>query len=258
MEMPDIQFVLETGTGEESKQTRKTIRRHVMMGKNENRAPRNPKQPSFRGASVFWAAVSSQAITPAVPRQIASSISPWSFADYVDPPTMAETLQFCSSTHEYMYILAPYIQFDLQDAMAMCREALGADKLYMNVFVFSAQEYMNLMSRRATSVSQVGSHNTILHHYGRTIVLLHQAVKDAVQQHSEVSDASIMAVCQLIFHALFAENLESASMHMLRLRRLVDTKRQGINFSRHRPKAMIEVLRQVKSGYPDGPARRVS
>lgn len=242
-EMP---FIAQTGSKEDGSAARKVIRRHVMLGKNEGRAPRNPKRPAIQGAGVFRKdEVLPKTPTPAssILRPIASALSFLTLSDTVTQPLLGETLQFCSSTHEHMYALAPCIAFDLESATAVCTHGITQDSLYLNVLVFGAQAYMNLMFQRTTSQPRWGDSKATLQHHARSLQILRARVAAAEGGRSRVTDITIMSVCQLVFHALPTGDVDSARVHMLGLRRLVSTRQDGIYSFREQPKATIELLR---------------
>lgn len=240
-----MQFIPQTGTKDDDPRTRKAIRRHVMLGKNEGRPPKNPKQPKMQGAAVFHAQEPSFRHSPLqqIPRPVGSDMSCLEFADHVTQALMKETLQFCKVTNESLYVLEPCIDFNLDDTVAMCLPALAYDTLYLNVMVFTTQVYMDLSFRQATSKPRRTDDKAILQHYGRSLSILRARVARAERQPSDVSDLTIMAVLLLALHAMTIKDDLNARCHAIGLSRLVNMRNGGITAFSSRTKQMIEILR---------------
>lgn len=244
--MADTRFVLQTGTKEDDQDTRKFIRRHVMLGKNQGRA-RTPKQPTLPGSSVFrkddWQPMN-RTTPPAVPRRVGSDLSFLEFADVVEPPLMNDTLQFCSATNEKLFALEPCISFNTTGIAATCLQSLTCDALHLNVMVFATQAYMDQIFWQTTlGRLRESSHKAILQHYGQALCLLRERVADAERQQSEISDVTVICVITLATHALVTGQAASARNHVCGLKRLVNLKKTGVYSFGSKTKQMIEILR---------------
>jgi hypothetical protein len=226
-----MQFVPQTGTKDEDPTTRKLIRRHVMLGKNEGRTPNHLKQPTQHGTAVFRMRqpLLDRSLLESIPQRVGSDFSGLDFADDVAPPLMNETLQFCTVTNESLYVLEPCIFFGSEDPVAMCLQPLACDALYLNVMVFSTPRTAN--------------GKAILQHYGRSISILRSRIAGAEIDPSGVSDLTIMAVLLLALHALIIGDFQNARFHALGLNKLVNMKDGGILSFKDKTKQMIEILR---------------
>lgn len=240
-----MQFIPQSGTKDDDPRTRKAIRRHVMLGKNEGRPPKNPKQPKLQGTAVFHVQDPNigHSSLQQIPRRVGSEMSCLVFADDVAQAVMNETLQFCKVTNESLYVLEPCIDFNLEDTVAMCLPALAYDTLYLNVMVFTTQVYMDLSFRQATSKPRRTDDKAILKHYGRSLSILRARVAQAERQPSDVSDLTIMAVLLLALHAVTIKDDLNARCHAIGLSRLVNLRNGGITWFTPRNKQMIEILR---------------
>jgi hypothetical protein len=93
-------FILATGTGKADSDTRKLIRRHVMIGKNRGKKrPPNPEQGSTRSATGVKLG-KKRDILPAplgthrdIPRRVGSELSLIQFADAIDPSAVSTILE---------------------------------------------------------------------------------------------------------------------------------------------------------------------
>jgi hypothetical protein len=240
-----MQFVPQTGSKDDDPTTRKLIRRHVMLGKNEGRTPNHLKQPTQNGIAVFRMRqpLLNRSLPESIPRRVGSDFSGLDFADDVAPPLMNETLQFCTVTNESLYVLEPCIFFGSEDPVAMCLQPLACDALYLNVMVFSTQVYMDMAFRHATSTPRTANGKAILQHYGRSISILRSRIAGAEIDPSGVSDLTIMAVLLLALHALIIGDFQNARFHALGLNKLVNMKDGGILSFKDKTKQMIEILR---------------
>jgi hypothetical protein len=246
--MSELHFVSQSGTKQDDSRTRKLIRRHVMLGKNNSRPPRNPKQPTLQGTSVFRLHDDLQEAQPPalpVPRRVGSELSALDFAESVNHALMHETLQFCSVTNENLYVLEPCISFDSHDTVASCLQPLIGDALYLHVMVFTTQIYMDRSFRQNTLTYRKTDHKGILHHYGKALGILKDRVAKAGNEESSISDLTIMAVLLLALHSLVIGDSPSARNHAVGLSRMVNMKYGGICAFRPMTKAMIEILRYV-------------
>lgn len=172
-----------------------------------------------------------------------SDISGLRFADEVAQLLMSETLQFCKTTNESMFVLEPCIAFDAHDTVATCLPALVHDNLFLNVMVFTTQVYIDLSFRQATSKPRRIDDKAILQHYGRSLSILRKRVADAAKRPHNVSDLTIMAVVLLALHALTMKDGSSARYHVVALSRLVTLRHGSIMSSTIRTKQILEVLR---------------
>ena len=242
--MSGTRFVRETGTKQDDEDTRKVIRRHVMLGKNQGRT-HTLRQPTIPGAAVFkkddWES-SNQPIQSVVPGRVGTELSFLEFADNVELPLMNDTLRFCVATNKLLFVLEPCISFDSTHTNDPCIEALAHDALHLNVMVFSAQVYMAGF-RQTTSEEQGSSRKASLQHYGKALRLLRERVADAEGQRSEISEMTVMSVLPLAIHALLTGEHESMRNHVSGLRRLVSMRDSGIYSFRARRKQMIDILR---------------
>jgi hypothetical protein len=240
-----MQFVPQTGTKDDDPKTRKLIRRHVMLRKNEGRTPNNLKQPTQHGTSVFrMNQPSLDSPRPkSIPRRVGTDFSGLDFADDVAPPLMNETLQFCTVTNESLFVLEPCIFFGSEDPVAMCLQPLACDALYLNVMVFSIQVYMDMTFREATSTPRTTNNKAVLRHYGKSLSILRARIAGARLEPSGVSDITIMAVMLLAIHALVIGDFPNARFHTVGLNRLVNMKDGGVLSFKDKTKQIIEILR---------------
>ncbi|KAK3677466.1 hypothetical protein LTR78_003004 [Recurvomyces mirabilis] len=241
-----MQFINETGTQEHDPETRQTIRRHVMLGKNRGKRPSRPKQPSILGASVLDlnnAALVKHPSDRAVPSRVGSDISFLKFADNVEESLMSETLQFCSATNEHMYVLEPCISFEAYDPLALCFQPLASDALYLNTMVFSSKIFRDIASQNSIARSKGGRPNLTLQHYGKAISILRERVAENQSPDSEVSDITIMAVLLLAMHALVVGHATNARTHVKGMVRMIHMREGALVSYKDKTKQLTEILR---------------
>lgn len=243
--MTSLQFVPQTGVKKINQPTRKLIRRHVMLGKNQGKV-HNPKEPKLSGYAVFrkddWERVTKSA-QPTLTRSVGSNLSFLEFADSVQPVLMNETLHFCSVSDEKLFVLEPCVSFHSINASVGCLAPLAYDALHLHIMVFGTQAYINQFTLQATSNVRESSQKAIRYHYGQALCLLRQRLAGIQMQQSEVSDIIIMSISALAIHALFARDFLNARNHVFGLRRLVSMSEGGINSFASKTKQMIELLR---------------
>lgn len=243
--MTDTWFVPQTGSKEDAKNTRKFIRRQVMLGKNRGKS-RDPQPPTRHGFAVSrlrdWGDTV-QPSQPGIPRRVGSDLSFVEFADAVEPALMSETLHFCSTTKEKLFVLEPCISFNSDDTSATCVESLAHDALHLNVMVFGAQAYVDQVFWQTTLTARRSPHNGALKHYGRALHLLRRTLGDSVSSGSKVSDMTMMSIIALAVHALVVGQGQSARSHIAGLAELVGMRQNGVHSLMGKVTLVIEMLR---------------
>ncbi|KAK4553467.1 hypothetical protein LTR86_009524 [Recurvomyces mirabilis] len=241
-----MQFINQTGTQEDDPETRQTIRRHVMLGRNRGRRPPKPKQPSIPGAAVLDlhdATLVRHASDRAIPSRVGSDISFLEFADDVEQTLMAETLHFCSFTNEHMYVLEPCISFEDYDPLASCFQPLASDPLYLNAMVFSSKIFRDIASQHSIARSRGGKSNRTLEHYGKAIRILRERVAENESPDSGISDITIMAVLLLAMHALVVGHATNARTHVEGMARMIHMREGKLSSFKDKTKQLMEIFR---------------
>jgi hypothetical protein len=237
-----MEFVTETGTKGIDEGERKKIRRHVMLSKNQGRQPKRPRPSRIPGASVFVPegghthAGSSQRT---IPRRVGSDMSFLEFPDVAQPALLHETLQFCATTNEKMFMLKQCIAFNPEDLTAICLQPFAHDALYFNTMMFTSHMFMDLVFWQTMARRRNGISRDILPHYGKALNLLQCQMVD-VQQ---ISNMTVMSVILLALHALLSGDEASAKNHVIGLSRLVGLRFGTIYAFGSHTKQVIEVLR---------------
>lgn len=241
----DAYFVPQSATNGSDKDTRKTIRRHVMLGKNRGKV-RTPKQPTQQGFAIFHkddCIRETKREQTSVPRRLGSDLSFLSFADTVDPLIMGQTLQFCATSDEKMFALEPCIAFDSANSASTCIRLLADDALHLNVMVFGAQTYMNHVFWQATSQPRRDPRHALSQHYGQALRLLRSRLAHISKHSSAISEIVIVAITSLAMSALASGDSVSAKTHVIGLSKMVNMQRsRTISFLRS-PKHLLELLR---------------
>lgn len=237
-------FVPQYGRNEDDRHMRKTIRRHVMLGKNRGKT-REPKQPTQEGYAVFhkddWIR-NTQLEQRVVPRRIGSDLSFLRFADTVEPAILSQTLQFCATSDEKMFALQPCIAFDSANSASTCIQLLAHDALHLNTMVFGAQTYMNQVFWQATSEKRQSPRHVMSRHYGQALSLLRARLAEIGKQSSEISGIVITAITSLAMSALASGDSADAKKHVVGLSKVVNMTGPRIH-SLGNPKHLIELLR---------------
>lgn len=242
--MAGLAFVPQTGSKQDDPKARKLIRRQVMLGKNQGRTVTR-RRPDIDAARILtrtnWQAPTLD-IAPSITQRVGSDLSLLRFADIVDPSLMSETLQFCSASARNLFVLEQCISFDPRETIHACFHGLASDALYLNVMVFSTQEYMNSL-RATTTWPERSCRDSGAQHYGKALRLLRQRLDDAEKLPSAIADITIMAVMPLVMHALITGELSTARNHVVELSKIVQMRDGGLSFFSMRTKQSIELLR---------------
>lgn len=229
-------YFISANHDQQDQQHRKALRRHVMLGKNAGKQPKNPKQSKLAGTSILSF---DHPPTP-VTRSIGSDLSLMNLADDVSLPLKHETIRFCTTMDETMYTLGPCISFEKKDDWTFCLQPLCVDSLYLNIMVFGSQTYIDMAYKQAT-----GQPRRLENHpkyYQKSISLLRERLV-GIDVQTGIYDAVIVAVFTLAMQSLIIGMIDRAEHHMNGLKTLVSMRPGGILSFRSRTKQMIELLR---------------
>ncbi|KIW17909.1 hypothetical protein PV08_05104 [Exophiala spinifera] len=251
--MTSVQFVSANASDEEQQQTRRVIRRHVMLGKNRGRPPKNPRQPKIPGASILsndTAVDGNYQIQSRIAPPISSDLSLLEFPDKVGLILREVTVRFCTTTSEYVHFLDPCVDFNTSDDSAVCLWSLFHDALYMNIMVFGAAAFTNIAFQQATSQPWRNGREDGMQHYGQALRLLRERLAEVEHPSSGLQtqgpslyDTAVTVVLVFAMHALTIGNFNLARCHLLALSKLVTMRKEGLVSFRQRTKQMIELMR---------------
>ncbi|KAI8631890.1 hypothetical protein F5Y19DRAFT_422438 [Xylariaceae sp. FL1651] len=239
-----IPFILAAGTGKEPQDpdTRKFIRRHVMLGKNRGKVIPHRRKPTRKAKATIGSSIqqsslplSQEASLSKIPPQIGSDLSSLAWADSVDISTIAGIMEFSNFTKKSMYKIEIYIDFPRKDIQWL--EPMLSDAAWLHIMAFSSRAFFDVLQRRSTQLTD----HWASPHFASALRLLRERLLGD-DQSDAITNSTIQVVIALATHASLQGQYEVAKCHMLGLQRIVEL-RGGIDAFRSYPKLILTILR---------------
>ncbi|KAI0156151.1 hypothetical protein BJ166DRAFT_594346 [Pestalotiopsis sp. NC0098] len=240
MSDPDLCFINVTGTEKPDSELRRSIRSHVMVGKNRGKKfPGRKKKTKDRDAilsSGDLSKESSQTVVPGtIPRKIGSELSTLHFPNGVKPEVVEVVFRFSYVSKELIFPLKRCIFFEkrTQDWL----EPLTLDTAYLHAMIFTSRHHFEAIGCCEQQHKAPGA----LHHLLETLRLLRGRLAgndDAMQ----LSDTTAAAITALAGHALLTGDIVTARSHMEGLRKIIYLK-GGFGSMRANMKLLVEIIR---------------
>ncbi|KAI0100919.1 hypothetical protein GGR51DRAFT_531400 [Nemania sp. FL0031] len=238
-------FILSTSSSNrrEDPDTRKFIRRHVMLGKNRGKKFPSRRKPTRKKAPTAEEAasddccpliVSDKSVTK-IPQQVGSNLASMAWADSVDVSTMAVIMDFTHFTKKSMHIVEAYIDFPQKDIEWMA--AFITDAAWVHMMAFTSEAILDVVrGRRVRPADQ-----RVSPHFTRSMRLLRERLLGD-DQLVPLTNSTVQVVLALATHARMHGEFEEARCHLMGLRRIVEL-RGGIHKFRPWPRLVLEILR---------------
>ncbi|KAJ8128280.1 hypothetical protein O1611_g5354 [Lasiodiplodia mahajangana] len=245
MRLDTTPFILSTsGSSQgEDPDTRKLIRRHVMLGKNRGKKFPSRRKPRRKTASTAEEARlddSHPLVAPGkslsrIPQQVGSDLSSMAWADSVDVSTMAVIMDFTHFTKKSMHLIEAYIDFPHKDIEWIA--AFITDAAWVHMMAFTSEAILDVVrGRRMRPADQRASP-----HFARSMRLLRERLLGDDQM-IPLTNSTVQVILALATHAKIHGEFEEARCHLMGLRRIVEL-RGGIHNFRPWPRLVLEILR---------------
>ncbi|KAL1860409.1 hypothetical protein VTK73DRAFT_7355 [Phialemonium thermophilum] len=207
-----LAFISYTPQGPSDPDARKTIRSHVMRGKNRRR-PR-PRMASWMSGELqrrprpeTTSAV--QAALP-MPRHVGSVLSFTTFPDDMEPYMLQDVVHFLNIVKKALYPFEAILMSDKRESFWY--NNLTVDSAYLHSVIFSSQTYYDSMRGNT-------SNPVAVKHLIKALKIV--AERMSLGGSDATSNATISAVVSLAMAAYFFGDYEAGEMHMKGLYKIV-------------------------------------
>ncbi|XXG93831.1 hypothetical protein Hte_000080 [Hypoxylon texense] len=252
---PASRSPVSTGTKKPDPEIRRSIRSHVMVGKNRGKTLPPRKKKSTAPSSVSDShsynlrtdhecaeASLGTATLDIIPRKVGSDLSFIRFADTIEESAIGVILEFSSIAKKALFPLEQCINFGPKEKAWM--EALTLDAAYLHAMAFSAQDYFDLLPGRAAHCRDVAA-RMAGPHVIKTLQLLRERLEMSREHDLKMvkgSFSTAAVVLCLAFHAHIMGEQQAALYHMQGLRKIVDFN-GGLPGLGSNMKMQLEILR---------------
>ncbi|KAI1813680.1 hypothetical protein GGS20DRAFT_467163 [Poronia punctata] len=230
--------------------TRKLIRRHVMLGRNRGKTHPNRQRPTKKNKSAKKPLEKTSSLTEtgvetetgglALPRQVGSDLLSMAWADSVDVSTMAVIMDFTKYTKKAIHPLDTYIDFPAKDIRWL--EPLLSDAAWVHMMAFTSYTIMDGL-RGTTTTTTITTGQDL--HLGKSIRLLRERINNNNKNNDDMAmttNSTVQVVVSLAMHAIMHGEFHEAKCHLLGLRQIL-LLRGGFGAFAPWPKLIIEILR---------------
>ncbi|KAI1170972.1 hypothetical protein F4777DRAFT_88156 [Nemania sp. FL0916] len=231
------------GDGPKDPNTRKLIRRHVMLGKNRGKKFPDRRKPMRKTAAAAELPVhESNIIAPnsakslsKIPRQVGSDLSSMSWAGSVDVSTMAVIMDFTHFTKKSMHLVESCLDFPKKGIEWM--EPFITDAAWVHMMAFTSYAVMDVA--RGFSVQVADQWRSL--HFAQSVRLLRERLLEN-DQALTTTNSTIKVVLALAVHATMHGGFEEARFHLMGLQRMIEL-RGGIPGFWEWPRMILEIMR---------------
>uniref|UniRef100_A0A093VR38 Uncharacterized protein n=1 Tax=Talaromyces marneffei PM1 TaxID=1077442 RepID=A0A093VR38_TALMA len=251
-------FIVSTGLHKTDQDTRKFIRKHVMLGKNtgkgsgkqrHNKAKRKRPLPEFIPLAIAprpdediptfsdTLHTLSSAYPPSIPQKIGTDLSLVQFADVVEPSTASLVLRFSAVAKRTLFPLESCILFDKQEGRQWI-ELMAFDPIFLHTMIFTTLTYHDSL-RRCRSYAPRCMQSSL--HFTKAIRLLRERLL-LESDETKFSDITLSTVLGLAVYAYLTGEDKAAEYHLSALRTIIDF-RGGICAFWHSGKLLLELFR---------------
>ncbi|RAO69826.1 uncharacterized protein BHQ10_005838 [Talaromyces amestolkiae] len=250
-----IPFIVETGLHKANQDTRKFIRKHVMLGKNtgkDSRERRNnkgrPRRPPPVLIPLAIAPDPNEAIhtspnplpsghPPSIPQRVGTDVSLVQLADVVEPSTASLVLRFSAAAKQTLFPLESCILFDKQEGRQWI-ELMAFDPIFLHTMIFTTLGYHDSLRRCESPASR---DTQLSLHFTQALRLLR---KRLILDNDEMrfSDITLSTVLGLAVYASLTGEREAAEYHLSALRTIIDF-RGGLSAFWQSGKLLLELFR---------------
>ncbi|KAE8441443.1 hypothetical protein EG329_004936 [Mollisiaceae sp. DMI_Dod_QoI] len=232
--LPNYPFIISNEATNTDPETRKGIRRHVMLGKNRGKYRRSGHGTLVTPEDV---AISDDGYTPveephvAVPRTIGTYLAFTPLPEMVERHAAVEAIHTVTSALKARFVLGTCLVFDAPDSTLLERHS--HDATFFQSVIWMTQAFRE-------SAQGNGSGYPDRRPLLKTLRLLREKLS-LMDERTQVPDETLFVVTNLAAHARVAGEDQSAMHHMEGIRKIVGL-RGGISEITH-PKLMVELLR---------------
>ncbi|KAE8415068.1 hypothetical protein BDV36DRAFT_263538 [Aspergillus pseudocaelatus] len=220
-----LPIIISTGTGKPDPDTRKLIRSHVMLGKNQGKSRRSGRDDRAELEHDETCNAKSRTLRKQpgplvkrppsiIPQRVGSEVSLLQFADTVEPALAVDIVRFSAMSKRTLFTLERYLSFPKKSDQ--WHDLLIADPIYLHGMAFITQDFFDGLSGW-----QFKTNKTTSLHFLKTLQLLRERLSLPDEQ-LKTSDATIMVVLFLTTHALVREDFDAAKHHLRGLHKIVD------------------------------------
>lgn len=245
----ELTLIIQDGHSSLDKQTRRLIRRKVMLGRNHKKLRKAPLTGSISPEQIDGHSTDHLELSITIPGRVGGDLSFIQLADTIEPQLLAEVVR-CRFRHSFVgfrlfcpdsidaktdaWPLAPCIAFSKVKGAWL--EPIAHDAAYLHMLV----SFVHLISSIQGRSSGTTTHQEVVHHQ-KALGLLRQRLigPDEV---AKTTDHTIIVVMGMATYAVVQGDHTTASHHMQGLRQLVHIRGGLSTFWKH-PKLLIELIR---------------